>query len=57
MATNEEVYEAAQTSNCLEFIEKNEGNTQIDDSALNLIHEMKNYKKEILEKIGEAEYD
>ena len=40
-AKNSEVYEAAKTSNCIEFIEKNEANTQIEDSAQNLLHEMK----------------
>ena len=43
-ATNTEVMDAAKTSNCLEFIEKNEANTQIEDSAQNLIHEMEKYK-------------
>ena len=43
-ATNAEVMDAAKTSNCLEFIEKNEANTQIEDSAQNLIHEMEKYK-------------
>ena len=43
-ATNSEVMDAAKTSNCLEFIEKNEANTQIEDSAQNLIHEMEKYK-------------
>ena len=43
-ATNSEVLEAAETSNCIEFIEKNEANTQIEDSAQNLLHQMEKYK-------------
>jgi len=50
-ASNSEIYKAADISNCMEFINKNDANTtdaSIEQPAINLIHDMEKHKNEIV---------
>ena len=55
-ATNDEVLEACEKSNCMEFIE-NKDMIAFDDSAQALINEMKQNEEKIKKLIGEKAYE
>lgn len=55
-ATNEEVREAADIANCLEFIEGTETVKAKDGTASTLLAEMKAHKDEVVLLVGEEKY-
>jgi len=61
-ATNDEILEAAELANCMEFIDSHAGTNNgdelaFDDSAQALIKEMEENKDKLVTLIGQAKYD
>lgn len=58
-ASNESIVNASDISNCRGFIESNELENAIEDNVVSLLAAMKTdgYKKNIIDKIGQAAYD
>lgn len=54
-ASNQQVYDAAELANVLEFIESNRGQ-EVEESAQGLLNQMQSYKEAVVASIGEEKY-